>query len=169
MLTGILAGLAAHVLATAPAVATPACAAAVAVVEDLWSKPGQPPLSAGAVARFKSPAWKRASELRQGGWSGPVPSDALLTLWEASPPTSATTCGNVSAMSSAKAIDLPVDAAPDSARTTIGLPVLDRSGRQALVQVTTRRNPIGSSVYLYHLRKTGAGWSVVSRRMLAIS
>jgi hypothetical protein len=51
----------------------------------------------------------------------------------------------------------------------MGLPVLDPTERQALVQVSTLRKPLGGSVYLYLLHKSEGRWTVVSRRMLAIS
>lgn len=169
MLAILLAGWAAYAVATGLPDASPACAAAEAVVVELWSEPGRPPLSAGLEVRFNSPAWSRASQLRQGGWSGPAPSEALLTRWESSPPSSAMTCANVQAVGASMAIASPGEGAGDDARTTIALPVIDAAGRRALVQVTTLRKSLGSSVYLYLLEKSAGRWRVVSRRMLAIS
>lgn len=169
MLAILLARWAAYAVATGSPDASPACVAAEAVVAELWSQPRRPPLSAGLEVRFKSPAWSRASQLRQGGWNGPAPSEALLTRWESSPPSSAATCANVQAVGASMAIASPGEGAGDDARTSVGLPVIDEAGRQALVQVSTLRRPLGSSVYLYLLEKSAGRWKVVSRRMLAIS
>lgn len=165
MFASVVAGWAAYALATGSPVVSPACAAAEAVIATLGSEPGRAPLSSGLEARFESPAWRRASQLRQGGWSGPTPSVDLLTRWERSPPTSAATCANIQALGA-----YTTDASPDAgARTTMGLPVLDPTERQALVQASTLRKPLGGSVYLYLLHKSEGRWTVVSRRMLAIS
>ncbi len=79
------------------------------------------------------------------------------------------TCANVQAVWASMAIASPGEGAGDDARTTIGLPVIDAAGRRALVQVTTLRKSLGSSVYLYLLEKSAGRWRVVSRRLLAIS
>lgn len=146
------------------------CAAAERLIVEIWSsQTDQPPMSSDAEPSFKSPTWKSPRELVQGGWSGPSPSVTLLDLWGRDAGSTATRCANVRAYVAAKAIGLPADAQADAERTVVGLPVVNKGGTEALVQVVTRRRTLGSNVYLYVLRQSDGQWAVVSRRMLVIS
>lgn len=93
----------------------------------------------------------------------------MLDQWERGEASTATTCVNVQAYIKAKGVS--VDPASDAkqVRVAIAMPVVARSGAEALVQVWTYRQPVGTSAYLHLLRKSAGRWSVISRRLLAIS
>ena len=171
MILTVLAGLLVSAVApSAKATPSPACAAAERLIDEIWTAaPSSPPITVIGERRFRSPAWKRPRELSQGGWSGPAPSIRLLDLWERDAGSTATRCVNVRARAEAAAILLAPGAEPDAERTSIGLPVVDKGGTTALVQVVTHRRSLGGGAYLYLLRRSGGRWAVVSKRMLAIS
>jgi hypothetical protein len=164
LLTG-LAGLA--LAASSSGAPSPkACAAVEPLLASAWAQtPPRPRLSPEAATPFRG-KWKHASELRQGGWSGPAPSAALLHRWELSGSRNALDCANIQSLARSKGIE-PSSGEPEA--TVIGLPVVDASGSEALAQVTTRRKMLGGSVYLYLLRWSEGRWTVVSQRMLVIS
>lgn len=167
MLSTMLTGLAILTLAASPtSKPSSACAAAEQLlVSTLASNLSPPLLSADAAPPFRG-NWKRARELRLGGWSGPAPSKGLLDRWEASAGANALRCSNVQDLARAgNDRTSPVDAET----MAIGLPIIGPSGNEALAQVTTHRARLGGGVFLYLLRKSEGRWIVVSRRMLVIS